>query len=539
MGLSVPVLARPQRVINSITIYLPNAEGLTVTMTNVHDHYSQHPAYVFDGNNFILEPSGTISFNRDVTLAIPEAMDSVELRAGEVFAFNGHISGHVIELVRLRSDFASDRNFDFSFWTHTNFPGVDALIRSQNWNQSPWTWLPLSGLTTQATTPPTGNNNRFFVGRIFGTSFYFDSTPLETDLSGGEWRDEAVYTIARGTSLIVESEEVINWDWMPWTVTTNNRQGNIVPWVRQGNRSGQITFNNAGLFVACGEKDGAFYVLVVDNVPTATPTPAPTQTPSPTPPPANASIPQFVAPPSSIDTGVWMEFTTVPNNRFGYRVFRATSATGEGISITDFPIMVNPAHSLNRIITFDPNLRPNRDYWFYIREVIEEARFDASTTTLIPEVLGPPSARVHVRTSGAITETVAERGFIMMFIGNPFMNVNNVWEGIDPPANNTAPLINAGRTMVPIRAIIEAMGGRADWNSSLRRIDLRSHGNHVQMWLGERNVGVNGVTAEMDVVPQVINGRTLIPLRFVAEFLGQQVEWIGSQQMIVIVYELQ
>jgi len=43
----------------------------------------------------------------------------------------------------------------------------------------------------------------------------------------------------------------------------------------------------------------------------------------------------------------------------------------------------------------------------------------------------------------------------------------------------------------------------------------------------------------MDVVPQVVNGRTLIPLRFVAEFLGQQAEWIGSQQMVVIVYELQ
>jgi len=280
------------------------------------------------------------------------------------------------------------------------------------------------------------------------------------------------------------------------------------------------------------------------------PTPPTEQEPPPTeqePPPADNQppqnetrpIPQFTVTPTPTDTGVWMEFTTVPNNRYGYRVFRATSATSDGISITDFPIMVNPAHSLQRIITFDPNVRPNRDYWYYIREVIEEARFNVATATLTPEVLGLPSNRVQVRTSSGMLDTTAERGFIMMFIGNTHMNVNNIWEGIDPPRNNTAPVINAGRTMVPIRAIVEAMGGTADWHAIGRRIDLRSHGNHVQMWLGQRNAQVNGATREMDIVPQIVNDRTLIPLRFVAEFLGAQVEWIGSQQMVVIVYELQ
>jgi len=249
--------------------------------------------------------------------------------------------------------------------------------------------------------------------------------------------------------------------------------------------------------------------------------------------------PEFIVTPSPIDTGVWMEFTTIPNNRYGYRVFRATSATGEGLSISDFPITVNPAHSRDLIITFDPNVRPNTQYWYYIREVIQEAHFDIATTTLTPEVLGSPSARVSVTTSADIPSPTAERGFIMMFVGNPHMNVNNVWEGIDPPSNVTAPVINAGRTMIPIRAIIEAMGGTAQWDSSDRRADLRSHGNHVQMWLGQRDVQVNGAPNEMDVVPEVVNDRTLIPLRFVAEFLGSHVEWIGSQRMIVVVFELQ
>jgi len=251
------------------------------------------------------------------------------------------------------------------------------------------------------------------------------------------------------------------------------------------------------------------------------------------------ATPTFTAPPTPIDNGVWFEFTVNPANRYGFRVFRATSAAGEGISISDFPITVNPAHGLDRIITFDPNVRPNTQYWYYVREVLQEARFDSATTTLIPEVLGTPSARVSVTTSADVPAVTAERGFIMMFIDNPYMNVNNAWEGIDPPSNATAPVINAGRTMVPIRAIIEAKGGTVAWNADDRRIDLRSHGNHVQMWLGQRDVRVNSASNEMDVTPEIVNGRTLIPLRFVAEFLGSQIEWIGSQRMIVIVYELQ
>jgi len=265
----------------------------------------------------------------------------------------------------------------------------------------------------------------------------------------------------------------------------------------------------------------------------------PTDLPAEPDTPLQRPAPTFIHPPTSIDTGTWMEFTVNPANRYGFRVFRATSATGEGMSISDFPITLDPAHSNNRIITFDPNVRPNTQYWYYVREVLQEARFDAATTTLIPEVLGPPSARGSVTTSAVITPPTAERGFIMMFIDNPYMNVNNVWEGIDPPDNNTAPVINAGRTMVPMRAIVEAMGGTVTWNAGDRRIDLRSHGNHVQMWLGQRDVRVNNASREMDVVPEIVNGRTLIPLRFVAEFLGAEIEWIGSQRMIVIVYALQ
>jgi len=479
IGVAVPAMARSEEIISSITIHIPGIEGLTVTMTDVHGYYFFHEGGVGNTLSFMLQRSGTITFNKDVTFIWVLTMTHIEVRANEVFEFAR--DGFYIDLVRIiyvNQERVANAPHLIGFYVDYYRGGsVD------NWRHS-WghggTLFPLSQLTSPPIATPTPTPT---------PTPSPTPTPIPTP-------SPTPIPLPTPTPLPT-----------PAPVVTPTPMPRPTPTPR----------------------------------PTVTPTPSPTPTPTPTvtPPSTTGSTPQFTIPPTSIDTGVWMEFTTVPHNRFGYRIFRATSSTGDGISITDFPIIVNPLHSLNRIITFDPNVRPDRDYWFYIREVIEEARFDATTATLIPEVLGPPSARIHVRTSGAIIETVRERGFIMMFIGNPFMNVNNVWEGIDPPTNNTAPVVTAGRTMVPIRAVVEAMGGTATWNGADRRADLRSHGNHVQMWLGLRDVRVNGSPNEMDVVPQMVNNRTLIPLRFVAEFLGQQVEWIGSQQMVVIVYELQ
>ncbi|MCL1878326.1 MAG: stalk domain-containing protein [Defluviitaleaceae bacterium] len=276
-----------------------------------------------------------------------------------------------------------------------------------------------------------------------------------------------------------------------------------------------------------------------------TPTPAPTPTPEPPqpdpvldPPSINRPLPLFRGDPTVTDSGILLDFAPVQNNRFGYRIFRATSATADGISISDFPITLNTAFSSTNIITFDPNVRANTVYYYYVREVLEEARFDAATVALTPEVLGEPSERVRVQTPTRLPwgNEEAERGFIMMIIDNPLMNVNNTWEEIDPGVG-TSPIIQTGRTMIPIRATVEAMGGTVGWYGAESRVDLAAFGNNVSLWLGSTDILVNNTSDLMDIAPSLVNNRTLLPLRFVAENLGTHIEWIGSQSMVVIVYE--
>jgi hypothetical protein len=266
-----------------------------------------------------------------------------------------------------------------------------------------------------------------------------------------------------------------------------------------------------------------------------------------TPPPAtpvNDGFLAFTDNYHTADIGTFLEWSAVAGNQHGYRVFRATSATGEGISISDFPI--NPRTGESRIVTFDPNVRPGRTYYYYLREVLEEASFDIAAVVLTPEVLGAPSARKRVqipaaRPGAAIPADDAVRGFIMMWVEDPDMNVNNLWQEIDP-GRGTYPVLRNARTMLPIRAVVEAMTDNdpssVGWNGGERRIDLAAQGNRVSMWIGNLDANVNGATVEMDVAPFIENERTLLPLRFVAQFLDAQIEWIGSERLVVIVYDL-
>jgi hypothetical protein len=226
--------------------------------------------------------------------------------------------------------------------------------------------------------------------------------------------------------------------------------------------------------------------------------------------------------------GASLIWNHLPNNVFGYRVFRARNQEEHGDLVAFNPISAHTRFAVNHVMTFDPNALPGETYYYYVRAV----------TQISPEVLGHPSPRVQVTipVQGPAHTPGRTRGFITMTIGNPEMNVNNAWQDIDP-GFGTSPIISNDRTMVPIRAIVEGMEGTVAWDGADARIDMNLDGNHVQMWTGRREVMVNGNRLEMDVLPQIVNDRTLIPVRFVAEFLGAHIGWIEARQMVIISYD--
>jgi surface antigen len=279
---------------------------------------------------------------------------------------------------------------------------------------------------------------------------------------------------------------------------------------------------------------------------TPTPTPVPTLTPAPTPTPAPTSMPTptptpvptptQTPPPQNGDViigfrgegaafGNQLQWQPV-SGAVGYRVYRSTENGALGVSVTDFYITG---------VTFvDTNIDADTTYFYTVKIVVREADENKG----ISEAVGEPSEQIAVESASqdAAPPPNAKRYVISMRINEPNMSVDGVIKEIDP-GRGTVPLIKNDRTLVPIRAIVESMGGRADWNEDNKQITLNLGGNYVQMWVDHDWIQVNGALIRIDVAPAIINDRTMVPIRFAAENLGCGVEWANSTQQIYIVYE--
>jgi N-acetylmuramoyl-L-alanine amidase len=93
---------------------------------------------------------------------------------------------------------------------------------------------------------------------------------------------------------------------------------------------------------------------------------------------------------------------------------------------------------------------------------------------------------------------------------------------------DVAPVIVEGRTLVPARAVFEALGGTVLWDDSgypVQLVSVTYRESAVNLTIGAAAALVNGAETPLDVPAQIINDRTLIPLRFVSESLGFAVRW--------------
>ena len=93
--------------------------------------------------------------------------------------------------------------------------------------------------------------------------------------------------------------------------------------------------------------------------------------------------------------------------------------------------------------------------------------------------------------------------------------------------NDVAPIIVDNRTMVPIRVITELLGGTADWNEETKEVMLTIDGKVIRM-----TVGV--VLEKYGVAPVIINDRTYVPIRFVADELGAETSWDEATKTVTI-----
>lgn len=97
-----------------------------------------------------------------------------------------------------------------------------------------------------------------------------------------------------------------------------------------------------------------------------------------------------------------------------------------------------------------------------------------------------------------------------------------------------APYTVEGRTMVPVRIISETFGADVQYIHEESKVVITSGDKIISLIIGQASATVNGEVVAMDVPSVETNGRTLVPLRFVSENLGFDVEYLGSTEQILI-----
>jgi len=100
------------------------------------------------------------------------------------------------------------------------------------------------------------------------------------------------------------------------------------------------------------------------------------------------------------------------------------------------------------------------------------------------------------------------------------------------------PIIEDGRTLVPIRLVAESLGARVEWDPTTQTTTLERAGVEVSLTIGTTTAQVNGENVTLDVAPIILNGRTLLPVRFIAETFSQDVQWDAENRVIRITEDM-
>ncbi len=98
----------------------------------------------------------------------------------------------------------------------------------------------------------------------------------------------------------------------------------------------------------------------------------------------------------------------------------------------------------------------------------------------------------------------------------------------------TGAYIKNNRTMVPMRAIFEALGAMVDWNGESRRITSTKDTKRILMHIDNPIAYVNGVEYALDAIPEIVDNSTMIGARFVAEALEANVDWDPTERTVSI-----
>ncbi len=123
---------------------------------------------------------------------------------------------------------------------------------------------------------------------------------------------------------------------------------------------------------------------------------------------------------------------------------------------------------------------------------------------------------------------------VQLRIDDPVVQVNqHRW----PYLLDAPPIIRDQRTFVPLRFLGEIIGAQVLWDAQERKVTYSYRDIQVELWIGKREIRVDGSFREIDVAPFIESGRTMVPLRFITEPMGAIIQWDPGSRIILLMFQ--
>ena len=132
--------------------------------------------------------------------------------------------------------------------------------------------------------------------------------------------------------------------------------------------------------------------------------------------------------------------------------------------------------------------------------------------------------------SGVLTVCLASSCATSVFASRPI----SVTVGGKALKMDVKPIIEDGRTLLPLRAVFEAIGADAEYVAEEQKVIATKKDTTVEFVIGSNVMTVNGEEKMLDVPAKIVDGRTLVPVRACAESFGLKVEWNDTTKTVKI-----
>lgn len=178
--------------------------------------------------------------------------------------------------------------------------------------------------------------------------------------------------------------------------------------------------------------------------------------------------------------------------------------------------------------------RNGKEYTKTIRETYKSEEFDIESDETNTNNTSKPATTPQPKP--APTPQVEQRE-VIVHLGSTVGYYKRTLNGKDTHTVSTleaAPYIEKGHTLVPLRFITTALGGKAVYDAKTGNVGITLGSKYTELKAGSPTAIVNGQAVKMPIAPSLINKRTFVPLRFLSESLGCKVEWIPATQTIKI-----